>query len=244
MEAVAFLNGIMMTADSWIFQRRALASHYRLVLHDFRGQLRNLVPGPFTLQQHIDDLRELLDAEGVDRVHLVGTSYGGEVGMLFALAHPQRVRSLAVIACVSHVGRPLREAVERWRDVARAQPEQLFDLTAPYNFSPGMLTPTFLEAGRERLRNLPPQFFASLADLCDAFLTLDLTARLHEIRVPTLVIAAEKDALKPLHYSREIASSIPNARLEVIPDAAHAVVVEDPHSVNALLLDWLSSSPS
>ncbi len=243
-EPVFLLNGIMMTAESWVFQTRALGPHHRLVLHDFRGQLMNLMPGPFTLQQHVDDLAALMDREGVERAHLVGTSYGGEVGMLFALAHPQRVASLAVIACASHVEPPLRAAVELWRDTARNAPEALYDVTAPYNFSPGILTPSFLEAGRGRLRRLPPEFFTALADLCDAFLTLDITARLPELAARTLVVAAEKDALKPLHYSRLIASRIPNARLEIVPDAAHAVVLESADAVNALLAGWLNPSAS
>jgi 3-oxoadipate enol-lactonase len=244
MEAVVLLNGIMMTTASWVFQTRVLSPLYRVVLHDFRGQLQNLMPGPFTLQQHVDDLLELLDRERIDRANLIGTSYGGEVGMLFALAHPERVQSLAVIACVSHVEPPLRASIELWRDTARTAPEKLYDVTAPWNFSPGILTETFMEAGRKRLRAHPPEFFAAFADLCDAFLTLDLTARLHEITAPTLVIAAEQDRLKPLHYSETIASQIPNARLEVIPDAGHAVFLECAIAVNELLLDWLAAHTS
>ena len=239
---VALLNGIMMTVDSWVFQTRALSPYVPLITHDFRGQLRNLVPGPYELRQHVDDFRELLDREGVDRVHVVGTSYGGEVGMMFALAHPERVASLCVIACVSHVEPPLRASVELWRDTARNAPEQLYDLTAPYNFSPAFLTDAFLEAGRRRLAKYPPEFFPAFADLCDAFLTLDITARLHEIEAPALVIAGERDVLKPLHYSETIAATIPKAKLHVVPAAPHAVVIEKSHEVNALLFDWLGVS--
>jgi 3-oxoadipate enol-lactonase len=244
MEAVVLLNGIMMTTASWVFQTRVLSPLYRLVLHDFRGQLQNLMPGPFTLQQHVEDLVELLDREGIERAHLIGTSYGGEVGMLFALEHPERIQSLAVIACASHVEPPLRASIEVWRDTARSAPETLYDVTAPYNFSPGILTETFMEAGRKRLRSHPPEFFTAFADLCDAFLTLDLTGRLPELTAPTLVIAAEQDRLKPLHYSETIASRIPNARLEVIPEAGHAVFLECATQVNELLLEWLAQQTS
>lgn len=238
---VVLLNGIMMTTTSWVFQTRALSPHYRVVLHDFRGQLQNLMPGPFTLAQHVDDLLALLDREGIERAHLVGTSYGGEVGMLFALAHPERVQSLAVIACVSHVEPPLRASIEVWRDTARNEPDRLYDITAPYNFSPGILTESFMEGGRARLRGYPPRFFTAFADLCDAFLTLDITERLRAIEARTLVIAAERDRLEPLHYSETIASRIPDARLEVIPEAAHAVVIESAAAVNDLLLEWLAA---
>ena len=239
---VVLLNGIMMTGESWHHQTRALSDSYRVVTHDFRGQLRNLMPGPFELRQHVEDLRALLDDLGIDRAHLVGTSYGGEVAMLFALAHPERVASLALIACVSHVEPPLREAIELWRETALHEPEQLFDLTAPYNYSPSFLTEAVMAAGRERVRRYPGAFFPAFAALCDAFLTLDITGRLDAIVPRTLVIAAENDRLKPLHYSRTIAARIPNARLEVIPASGHAVVIENPAAVNALLLDWLARS--
>jgi len=237
---VVLLNGIMMTADSWTSHTRALSESRRVITLDFRGQLRNLMPGPFELQQHVDDLLALLDELGIERADFVGTSYGGEVGMLFALAHPERVESLAVIACVSHIEPPLRQAVELWRDTALNAPDQLFDVTAPYNYSPAFLTEAVRTAGRERVRRFPPEFFPAFAALCDAAVTLNITDRLHEIQAPTLVIAAEHDRLKPLPYSETIASRIPNARLEVIPDSGHAVVIEKANAVIALLLDWLS----
>jgi len=237
--AVVFLNGIMMTTASWVFQTRALSPHFRCVLHDFRGQLRSPMPGPFDMQQHVDDLVALLDALELERPHVVGTSYGGEVGMMFAIQHPERVRSLAAIACVSHVEPPLHNAVVRWRDAARDAPETLFDISAPYNFSPGVLTPSFMEQGRERLRGYGPEFARNLADLCDAFLQLDITERLWSIECPTLVIAGAKDILKPPRYSRLIAERIPNATLQIIPDAPHALALENHAEVNAALVEFL-----
>lgn len=237
--AVVLLNGIMMTTASWVFQTRALSPHFQVVLHDFRGQLQSPIPGPYDMQQHVDDLVELLDELQIERPHLVGTSYGGEVGMMFAMQHPERVRSLAAIACVSHVEPELRDAVVRWRDAARDAPETLFEISAPYNFSPGLLTPSFLEQGKQRLLGYGPEFARNLADLCDAFLRLDLTDRLHEVRCPTLVLCGENDLLKPPRYSRLIAERIPNATFEMIPGAPHALVLENHAMVNEALLRFL-----
>jgi 3-oxoadipate enol-lactonase len=233
------LNGVMMTTQSWVFQSRALSPHFTCVLHDFRGQLRTPHPGPIDMRDHVKDLAALMDRLGIESAHLVGTSYGGEVAMLFALAHPHRVRSLSLIACVSHVEPPLREAVELWRDVALRAPESLYEVTAPYNFSPAVLTPTFLEQGRTRLGAYPSQFFRDFAALCDAFLALDVTHRLPAITARTLVICGENDVLKPRHYSEIIAAGIPGAKLEVVPGAPHAVVIENHEAVNTLLREFL-----
>jgi len=239
-EPLVLLNGVMMTTQSWVFQTRALSERFTCVLHDFRGQLRTPFSGPSDMRDHVRDLAALLDRLGIDQAHFVGTSYGGEVAMLFALAHPRRVRSLSLIACVSHVEPPLREAVSLWRDTALREPETLYDVSAPYNFSPEILTPSFVEQGRARLRSYPPAFFTGFAALCDAFLALDVTHRLPEIEAPTLVIAGERDILKPPHSSEIIAAGIPGARLEIVGGAPHALAIERHQDVNALLLDFLS----
>lgn len=236
-EPVVLLNGVMMTiAASWVFQRRALEPRYRLILHDFRGQL--LSPGTVSdMREHVDDLAALLDHLEIETAHLAGASYGGEVGMMFAGAFPERVRSLAVIGSVSHIDAPLHDAVALWRDVALTAPETLYDITAPYNFTPQFLTETFLEQGRARLAAYPPEFFTNFAALCDAFLRLDVDPS--KIQCPALVIAGEKDALKPVHYSRTIAAQIPKARLVIIPGGPHAVGIEMADAVNAELLRFL-----
>jgi 3-oxoadipate enol-lactonase len=238
-EPVVLLNGVMMTTQSWVFQTRVLADRFTCVLHDFRGQLRTPFAGAIDMRDHVKDLASLLDRLGINDAHLVGTSYGGEVAMLFALAHPHRVRSLSMIACVSHVEPPLREAVTLWRDTALQAPETLYDVSAPYNFSPAVLTPSFLEQGRARLRSYPPEFFTGFAALCDAFLELDVTHRLPEIAAPALVIAGADDVLKPPHYSEIIAAGIPRAKLQVI-EGPHAIAIERHEAVNAALLEFLT----
>jgi 3-oxoadipate enol-lactonase len=241
-EPLFLLNGVMMTMASWGLQLRALSPAYRCVLHDFRGQLKSgKPPGPYTLDVHVDDLIALMDTLQVERAHLVGTSYGGEVAMLAAIRHPERVRSLSVIASVSEVTPLLRHKVERWIATALTDREGLYDATVPDNFSSAFVAehPEFVEAGRERLRGFDDDWFRALADLCRAFEHLNLTARLREVRCPTLVIAGSEDALKPVAASRLIANSIHGAELVVIEGAGHAVVIEQPGAVNAALLAFL-----
>ena len=245
-EPIVFLNGVMMTTQSWAQETRVLSRNFSCVMHDFRGQLRSPKPSPIRMGEHVDDLVELLDRLGIARAHVVGTSYGGEVGMMLAARHPSRVKSLTVIACVSHVEADLREKILGWIDIARSRPEELFDSTVHHNYSDAFLEehPEFLFAGRERLRAMPPDFFRGLATLCEAFLELDIDAELPSITAPTLIVAAEKDVLKPVRYSETIARAIPHAQLEVIARAGHAVVIEQPAAVNALIRGVIHSLSS
>jgi len=244
-EPLLLLNGIMMTTATWAAQTRALSPHFRCLLHDFRGQLRSeKPPGPYSMSMHVDDLEALLEEQGIERAHLVGTSYGGEVGMMFAAAHPERVRSLTVIACVSRVNDVLAEGVTRWARTAREAPEQLWDVTAPYNYSPRFLdeNPVFVEAARQRMASQPAEWYRALADLCEAFVTLSVD--LSAIRCPTLVLCGQDDSWAPAPRHREMAANIPGSRLVLVPDCGHMCTMERPEAVTRALLEWHAASES
>lgn len=238
---VFLLNGIMMTTSSWAAQAETLAPRYEVVLHDFRGQLRSPFAGPIRLEDHVDDLLALLDHLDVDMAHLAGTSYGGEVGLMFAARHPERVRSLAVIASTSEVDEQMRVSASRWAQTALEAPQDLYDSCVRDIFSPAFVEshPDVVALARWRVAACPPSFFSGLAELVEAFNRLDVTAELHAIRCPTLVVAAELDTLKPVEVSRRIADAIPGAELVVLEGAGHAVVVEQPARISAELLRFL-----
>jgi pimeloyl-ACP methyl ester carboxylesterase len=239
---IAFLNGVLMTVDSWKLQSLEVSRRYRCLLHDFRGQLLSSKPGePWTLEDHAADFAVLLDHLGIDDCHVVGTSYGGEVGMVFAAAWPERVRSLTVIASVSELGPDTERIVLDWRRAALRAPATLYETMLPTTFSPEFIAAnaSLIEQGEQRLQACDTRFFKSFAGLIDAFLQVDITARLGAIRCPTLVVAGEKDRLKPPRYSRIIAGGIRGSELLVVPDAGHAVILEQPERINAELLAFV-----
>lgn len=241
-EVVAFLNGVAMSVGSWQPQRDFFAGRYRCLFHDTRGQLLSAKPpGDYSLRMHADDLARLLDHLGIDRVHFVGTSYGSEIGMIFALAHPDRVRSLAVIAGVSEVGALTRAATDSWAEAARHDPTAFFRCMLPWVYSSAYLEShrELLAEREEAIRHLPPEFFEAFGRLVRAFTELDVTDELHRIACPTLVVSAELDLVKPPRYGELIHERIPDSELVVVPGAGHAVVVEQPDAVNRIVADFL-----
>ena len=241
-EPVAFLNGVLMTAESWKLQTLEISQRFRCVMHDFRGQLLSSKPDkPWTLEDHSKDLKALLDHLGIDSCHIIGTSYGGEVGMLFAAAWPERVRSLTVIASVSELGPDTERTVLDWRRAALEAPMSLYRTMLPTTFSPEFLAanPALIEQGEERLKACDENFFRAFASLIDAFCELDITPLLSKISCPALIIAGEKDLLKPPRYSRIIADGIGESELLVAPGAGHAVVLEQPEWTNRKLIGFM-----
>ena len=113
---------------------RALEAHdrgarreiLRILCHDLRGQTLSDKPsGDYSFEQHAADLAALLDGLGISKAHIVGTSYGSEVAMAFAIAYPERCESLSVIDGVSELDPLLRAAAESWMAAALCDPQSL-----------------------------------------------------------------------------------------------------------------------
>lgn len=240
-EVLVLSNGVLMNTASWGLQVPALSGRYRLLLHDCRGMGRSEHPaGPYTMEGHADDLAALLDALKIEKAHIGGISYGAEVSLAFALRHPQRTRSLFLSSAVSHSDPVLAGLVGIWSAAARRKdPRLLYQVSYPLNFSDRYLAANHaaLEAASERYKLLD---LDAVLELFLCFERLNLTAELHRITAPTLVLVGEEDILKPRKYSEIIAREIPGAKLVVVPGAGHALCLEQPEVFNALLLGFLA----
>jgi 3-oxoadipate enol-lactonase len=238
-------NGILMNAAaSWLPQTPAFAASYRVLQYDCRGQGQSDHPaGPYSMQQHADDLAALFDALGVRRAHVLGISYGGEVSQAFALRHRERVMSLVLADTVSEVGPELRLIVQGWKAAALSGDAELFYLvTAPWNFSPAFIArhEALLAAARERYRSLD---LPAVARLCDAFLGVNFTDALRQLDVPACIIVGDQDLLKGSRYAEIVREAIRGSRVHVLADAGHAVSWEAAAEFNRVVLQFLAAQP-
>ena len=243
-EVIVLSNGILMSTASWAFQRQALSRKNRLLLYDCRGMWQSDHPaGPYSMEQHADDLLALFDALNIHKAHIAGISYGGEVSMTFALKYPQRTQTLIVSSSVSEIDAVLRGVSDSWRAATLAQdPQLLFKVTAPFNFSDAWIkaNQTTITAAAKRYVDLD---FDSLLELLDSFSRLDMTNLLGQVKSPTLVMVGELDILKPRKYSEIIAAHIPGAELVVVPNAGHALCMEQPGAFNTQVLGFVNLHP-
>lgn len=235
-------NGIIMNAaTSWVFQTKALAEHYRVLQYDCRGQGQSDHPeNPYSMEIHADDLAALLAALDIDKAHIAGISYGGEVAQAFALKYHEKMRSLILIDTISEVGPELRLVIRSWVDALRTGDAlAFFNATVPWNFSPEWIaanTP-ILEDAKERYKALD---FPAVIRLCEAFFDVDFTGRLGEIKAPTCIMVGEKDLLKGLRYAEIIKKHIPQAEYHVLSGAGHASCWERPEEFNSVVLGFLA----
>lgn len=241
-ETIAFVNGIAMTVESWTPVREYFQPRYRCVLHDMRGQLMSEKPEmDYTMELHAEDMKNLFDHLGVRRVHLVGTSYGSEVAMIFALSYPEMVETLHVVTGVSELDGLMRAVTETWAVGARHGMESFFAAMMPWVYSSKYIenNRSQLEERQKALSALPGSFLEGFIRLVKAFQRLDITDRLHGIECPTLVVSAEHDIVKPPRFAELIHRNIEGSELVVMPGSGHALVVEDPIGLSDVIRDFI-----
>ena len=244
-KTVVFFNGVMATTNSWdAYWPLFVKMGYKVVLHDFKGQLKSDKPsGPYTFKEHCQEAKALLEYLNISNPHIVGTSYGGEIAMKYAMLYPENTQSITLIDSVSELDTVLIKFVNSWSD--------LCDLGDGEKFFWGMLpsiygedyikaNEAFLERRAKGMNTLPQSYFDGQKILYDTFINeVTMTHELHKIQCPTLVICGEDDILKKPKFSRIIASNIPHAEFMLIPNCGHVAIFEKPEELKSAILGFV-----
>jgi 3-oxoadipate enol-lactonase len=240
---VLFLHGLGGSRLAWEPQLEGLADRFRCIAWDVPGYGRSDPLPVMTFPALAEAAVRLLDELGIDRVDLVGLSFGGQQALHIALDHADRVRRLVLAGTSARFGADGTDP-EAWM---RLRLDPLDAGVTPAEMAAPVLDsitrPGF--SGRERDRLI--HAFAQIPSdgLRAAVMCLpshEVTDRLGRITAPTLVIVGELDDETPLSYARTIASGIPGARLEVIAGAAHLTPTETPAAFNDLVATFLQVS--
>jgi 3-oxoadipate enol-lactonase len=205
----------------------------RTIRYDQRGYGRSpMWTGPYS---PVDDLVSVLDAAGVERAALVGTSRGGRIAIQAALEEPARVSALVPVVS-GLAGNPLNIEVSPELEARWDAAEERGDLTELAAIDMEIWAPMGVD---DELRAMfVENVEASNAD--DPAEETSSAGRLGEIAVPTLVITAGRDVPAINELGEEVlAREIPGARLAVIDEADHMIQWRAPQELAQLVLDFL-----
>ncbi len=219
-----------------------LGTSFRLLRIDTRGHGGSDAPdGDYSLEGLAGDVLAVLDAAGIARASVCGTSLGGMVAMALAVRAPERVEAL-VLACTSAKSDPAP-----WRErIATVRREGMAAITPavlgrwfPRAFV--VRRPDVVETARRRLLALDP---AGYSGCCAAIRDLDLLAPLPAVRAPTLVVGGARDeALPHADHGARIAAAIAGARTAHL-DTAHLPALEDPSGFANAVVRFLDDARS
>jgi 3-oxoadipate enol-lactonase len=237
---VLLANSLGSTRRMWDPQLPALlAAGLRVLRFDTRGHGRSPVPpGPYTIDDLGNDALALLDRLDLARVHVVGVSLGGMIGMWLAGHAGERVDRL-VLCCTSALLGPAHAWAERAATVRAQGTGVVADAVVARWFTPGYAqrNPQAVAAARDMIAATPPEGYAGC---CTAIERMNLTGLLPSIAAPTLVIAGGDDPATPLAHSAVLTVGIPGATLQVVDDAAHLANLEQVDAVSELILAHLT----
>jgi pimeloyl-ACP methyl ester carboxylesterase len=254
-EPLILVMGLGTPRIGWFHQFTFFSQHYDVVSFDNRGVGETVCPTSFTMQDMAADVLGIADAFAFDTFHLVGISMGGMISQELALTHPERIRTLTLMA--TSPGGPESEAMkpEYAAALGITDPSErlrrVTELTFGARFrreNPEMMKLILdaLASGRtgvDPLGGAGGMGFLTQAGAVMAWMAAGgAAARLKEIDLPTLVLHGGDDLLLPVANGRILARDIPGARYREFPDAGHAMNAEYPAEVNNEVLSHLQGT--
>ncbi|HZF24163.1 MAG TPA: 3-oxoadipate enol-lactonase [Burkholderiales bacterium] len=238
---VVLSHSLACNHSMWDEQADALKRHYRVLRFDTRGHGGSDAPdGAYTLDMLAEDLLGLLDSLSIEETHFVGLSMGGMIGMTFALAHPDRFRSLVLCDTSSRIP---AEATPVWEGRIKTAAEQGMEPLVEPTLQ-RWFTEAFYKSNKAMMKRVGQMIRttrpAGYIGCCHAIPNINLTDRLGAISCPVQVIVGEQDVGTPVAMSRAIHDAIPGSKLVIIPSASHLSNLEQPELFNKALLSFLS----
>lgn len=247
---VVFVHEFAGDCRSWEAQMRFFNRRYRCIAYNARGYPPSDVPEEptaYSQEIHMEDLRGLLDALGIDSAHIVGFSMGGSCALQFGVTYPERARSL-VIAGTGSGSTGSREAFVRDTEyVAKRFLEEGIEKVAEF-YTRGPNRVQFEDKDPRGWREFYEQFRNSSAK--GHALTMlgvqrnrpsvyDFEAQLKEQRVPTLIAVGDEDD-PCLEAGLFLKRTIPSAAMVMFPKTGHTLNLEEPDLFNETLLRFFT----
>jgi 2-hydroxy-6-oxonona-2,4-dienedioate hydrolase len=247
--AIVLLHGSGGHLEAYARNAGPLGEHFRVVVPDMIGHGYSARPDrDYAIADYCAHLLDLLDALGLERVHLAGESLGGWIGAAFAARFPERVRRLVIntpagLTCnepalerqralfLKAVDEPSRENVRARLEWLMADPSRVTDDLVDARYA------IYTQPGYARTM----RHICSLMEPDGRRRNMLHDDDLRNIGVPVLVLWTAHNPTDGVEVGERAARAIPNARLEVMEGCGHWPQFEDPPRFNALLRGFLNA---
>jgi pimeloyl-ACP methyl ester carboxylesterase/DNA-binding CsgD family transcriptional regulator len=217
----------------WLHWFSQLSANHTLYRYDVRGTgLSDRVEPGIDFERQVADLEQIVDAAGLDRFAILGLSQGSPVAVEYAVRHPERVTHMVLHGGFARgwanrspgalrAGRAMTEIVRvGWGAGTPAFRRMFAELLMPMASDDQV---AWLEELQKRTAS--PEVAARIMECSGG---IDVTQRLAQVRVPTLVLHPRRDAMVPFDEGRLLASGIPGARFVELDSPNHVLLEDEP----------------
>jgi pimeloyl-ACP methyl ester carboxylesterase len=234
---IVLVHGWCLNSAMWTYAQEALSASFEVITVDLPGFGRAAgLRGPYTIERYAEDLAALLDELGLKDASLVGFAFGAAVALESAARGNPRIASVVSVGIPTAASSPyekMPKSMRRdWPDFARRSAQALFHTPqseATLAWLERMFGGTALHVA------------LATVNVLAAYEPLETVAK---VRVPTLFLHAEHDLVAPVWLGEACVANAPAARLEVIKDCGHLMVLDQKTQFHEHVKNFVMSTQS
>jgi pimeloyl-ACP methyl ester carboxylesterase len=242
---IVLVHGIGGDVDGWQFVRdRLFTAGFSSLVLDVRGHGYSAHPRHakhYKMRLLLKDIAHVVDAEGLDRVILIGHSGGAILALNFALEYPERLQGLVLLAgsyrAPAYIRSPFTKKIADSIITLGA-------LISPPH--PGPWHSTYIEGKFARdyepwglVRTIYRNSLRSYLFVGRELFNIELEDRLKEITVSTLIVAGENDSIYNVDIPKKMHEKIPDAYLKIIPGANHVLIHNNAEETARYIIEFV-----
>lgn len=230
--ALLLLHGAGQSHLTWEYQVELLSSlnDFNFLIPDLPGHGKSEGDGLKSVSEYTEFTKELIDELGLKEIIFVGHSMGGAIAQVLALDRPEYLKAI-ILVCTGAWMRVARETLL----TVKNNYETFCDMLPTRSFTekaPEILKTKF----KEGLLNMDQKVVYHDLIACNKF---DISDKVSDINIPTLIIAGKEDILTPVKYSEYLNHQIYDTELTFIEGSGHFVMQEKPEEFNKMILDFI-----
>ncbi|MBD3332404.1 alpha/beta fold hydrolase [candidate division GN15 bacterium] len=239
-EPVIFLHGFTLDIRQWECELEVFGRGWRAIAYDALGHGKSSTPDTgYGRDDRVEHLRAFIDALGLERAHVVGLSMGGVTAIGFALAYPERLRSMTLVstgAAGYGVGKKIQLVDQAAREKGLEAAREKWKRT----------TLSYYTSEKRRIRDLMQRMIdehsgAIWADpMRGKYPKSNDLQNVHRIETPTLLLAGTLDRIF-LPLAHKLDKRLPNSRLQVFEDVGHMINLEAPERFERSVKQFLET---
>jgi len=238
-DTLVMLHGLGASAERWLRVVPGLSKYYRLVIPDIIGSGYSDKPTvEYTIEFFLEFIQDFLEQLGVERMNLLGSSFGGFLAAEFAIRFADRVKKLVLAAPAGIMQSSTRVLDQYIMSALYPTHDNALRAFKEMAFDPNIVSEETVKDFVNRMR-LPNSKYAFMSTLLGIRDSRDFLSRLSRIKSPTLIIWGLNDKMIPFNYAREL-EVIPNSKLVIMERCGHTPYVEKPEEFNDIVLKFLS----